>query len=205
MKHFTLTSLIPVFIFMAPDLKLNAAQAPPGASPPHTLGPTNAPVTLEMFGDFQCPQCANVEPIVKKLQNEFGDKLRVVFRHFPIEKHENATLAACAAEAAAQQGKFWEMADALFRTQWMWGKAPAPRTALIDRAKELGLNVPQFEDDLDAASTRARVDADTARGAALGVKSTPSIFINGYFVPNPEFNEKGFRAAIQAALTKSGQ
>jgi protein-disulfide isomerase len=157
-----------------------------------------------MFSDFQCPQCARVEPTVKKLQSEFGNKLRIVFRHFPLEKHENAVLAACAAEAAARQGRFWEMADALYRTQWMWARAPVPRIALIDRAKELGINVAQFEEDLDASALRERVAADQARGEALGVKVTPWIFINGYSVPNAEFNEKGFRAAIQAALAKGG-
>jgi len=157
-----------------------------------------------MFSDFQCPQCARSDPTVKKLKSEFGDKLRIVFRHFPMEKHQNAILAACAAEAAARQNRFWEMADALYRTQWMWENAPAPRVVLIDRAKELGLNVPQFEEDLDASELHERVAADQARGQALGVKSTPWVFINGYSVPNAEFNERGLRAAIQAALAKGG-
>jgi protein-disulfide isomerase len=142
--------------------------------------------------------------MVKKLKSEFGDKVRFVFRHFPMEKHQNAILAACAAEAAARQKHFWEMADALYRTQWMWGEAPAPRIALIDRAKELGLNVPQFEEDLDKTELRERISADQDRGQALGVKSTPWVFINGYSVPNAEFNESGIRAAIQKALAKGG-
>jgi len=142
--------------------------------------------------------------MVKKLKSEFGEKLRIVFRHFPMEKHQNAVLAACAAEAAAHQKHFWEMAEALYRTQWMWGEAPAPRIVLVDRAKELGLNVPQFEEDLDKAELRERIDADVERGQALGVKSTPWIFINSYSVPNAEFNESGIRAAIQKALSKGG-
>ena len=203
MKNFSRISFVAALVMSAPGVTLTASN-PPGATAPPTLGPADAPVTLEMFSDFQCPQCARTEPMVKKLKSEYGDKLRVVFRHFPMEKHQNAILAGCAAEAAAKQKRFWEMADALYRTQWMWGEAPAPRVALIDRAKELGLNVPQFEEDLDASELRERVAADQARGQALGVKSTPSAFINGYFVPNAEFNEAGFRAAIDAALAKKG-
>lgn len=204
MKNFTRISLVALLIIFARGVTLIASDPPPGATSPQTLGPANAPVTLEMFSDFQCPQCARTAPTVKKLKSEFGDKLRVVFRHFPMEKHQNAVLAACAAEAAARQKRFWEMGDALYRTQWMWGEAPAPRVVLIDRAKELGLNVPQFEEDLDASELRERIAADQARGQALGVKSTPWVFINGYSVPNAEFNENGLRAAIQAALTKGG-
>lgn len=203
MKNFCRISFAATLIMSATGMTL-AAPNPPGATAPPTLGSANAPVTLEMFSDFQCPQCARVEPMVKKLKSDYGDKLCVVFRHFPIEKHQNAILAGCAAEAAAKQKRFWEMADALYRTQWMWAEAPAPRVALIDRAKELGLNVPQFEEDLDATELRERIAADHARGQALGVKSTPSVFINGYFLPNAEFNEAGFRAAIDAALAKKG-
>jgi protein-disulfide isomerase len=204
MKNFFRISFVAALIMPAAAVTLTASN-PPGATAPPTLGPAAAPVTLELFADFQCPQCARTEPMVKAIKSEYGDKLRVVFRHFPMEKHENAILAACAAEAAARQKHFWEMADALYRTQWMWESAPAPRVILIDRAKELGLNVPQFEEDLDASELRERIDADQARGQALGVKATPSVFINGYFVPNAEFNEKGFRAAIDAALTKGNQ
>jgi protein-disulfide isomerase len=204
MKKFSWISFVTILIISAAGVTLTASGPPPGATPPHILGPGDAPVTLEMFSDFQCPQCARSDPTVKKLKSEFGDKLCVVFRHFPMEKHQNAVLAACAAEAAARQNRFWEMADALYRTQWMWENAPAPRVVLTDRAKELGLNVPQFVEDLDASELRERVVADQKRGQALGVKSTPWIFINGYSVPNAEFNESGIRAAIQKALAKGG-
>ena len=205
MKNLSRTSFFAVLMILPAGVTRTSAEAPPGATPPHVLGPSNAPVTLEMFGDFQCPQCARSEPMVKKLQSEFGNNLRVVFRHFPMAKHQNAELAACAAEAAARQKHFWEMADALYRTQWMWAEAPAPRLILMDRAKELGLNMPQFEEDLDLSASHERIAADQARGQALGVKSTPWIFVNGYSVPNSEFNEDGIRAAIKAALAKTGQ
>jgi protein-disulfide isomerase len=204
MKNFSRISFVALLSMFAAGITLIASDVPRGAEPPHILGPADAPVTLEMFSDFQCPQCARTDPVVKKLKSEFGDKVRIVLRHFPMDKHQNAIIAACAAEAAARQNRFWEMADALYRTQWMWGEAPAPRVALVDRAKELGLNVPQFEEDLNASEPRVRIAADRARGQALGVKSTPWVFINGYSVPNAEFNENGLRAAIQAALAKGG-
>lgn len=171
----------------------------------NALGPADAPVTIEFFSDLQCPQCARYEPVVRSLKTEFGDKVRLVFRHFPLNEHQHAMLAACAAEAAASQGKFWEMVDALYRTQWMWAKAPAPRSILKDQAKQLGLDLDRFEKDMDSAEINERIGQDQDRGNALKLKSTPSVIINGYNVPNPELNEDGMRAAIKAALAKAGQ
>jgi protein-disulfide isomerase len=173
--------------------------------PANVLGPADAPVIIEFFSDLQCPQCARYEPIVKSLKTEFGDKVRMVLRHFPLKAHEHAMLAACAAEAAANQGKFWQMAEALYKTQWMWARAPAPRTILMDQAKDLALDLDQFQKDLDSTECRERIDADQAHGQARGVKTAPSVLINGYNVPNTEFSENGFRAAIKAALAKTGQ
>src|SRR5437870_12958443 len=88
---------------------MQLAGAPSDATrPANVLGPAKAPVTIEFFSDLQCPQCARYEPIVKSLKTEFGDKVRMVLRHFPLNTHEHAVLAACAAEAAANQGKFWQ-------------------------------------------------------------------------------------------------
>src|SRR2546423_14984231 len=109
--------------------------------PANALGPATAAVTIEFFSDLQCPQCARYEPIVKSLKAEFGDRVRMGVRHFPLSAHAHALLASCAAEAAANQGKFWEMAEALYKTQWMWAKAPAPRTIILDQAKQLGLDL----------------------------------------------------------------
>jgi protein-disulfide isomerase len=173
--------------------------------PANALGSPTAPVTIEFFSDLQCPQCAKYEPIVKSVRAEFGDKVRLVLRHFPLSSHEHAALAACVAEAAANQGHFWEMAEALYRTQWMWGKAPAPRVIFRDQAKQLGMDLDQFEKDLDSPECRARVGVDAMYAQKIGIKTAPSIVINGYNVPNSEFNENGFRAAIKAALSKAGQ
>jgi protein-disulfide isomerase len=173
--------------------------------PANALGPASAPVTIEFFSDLQCPQCARFEPIVKQLKMEFGDRVRLVLRHFPLDTHENAALAACAAEAAANQHKFWEMVEALYKTQWMWGRAPAPRAILADEAKQVGLDLDKFEQDIDSPQCRSRVGSDSVYAESIGVKTAPSVVINGYNVPNSEFSEDGFRAAINAALAKSRQ
>lgn len=173
--------------------------------PSSALGPANAPITIEFFSDLQCPQCARYEPMVKTVRNEFGNKVRMVLRHFPLPGHEHALPAAWAAEAAANQGKFWEMAEALYKTQWMWAKAPAPRVIFMDQAKEIGLDLDKFQKDMDSSEVRQRVAADQAHAQNVGVKTAPTVVINGYNVPNSEFSENGFRTAIKAALTKASQ
>jgi protein-disulfide isomerase len=185
----------------------SGAFAAPGDKirPANAVGPANAPVTIEFFSDLQCPQCARFEPIVKSVRAEFGNQTQMVIRHFPLSAHEHATLAACAAEAAANQHKFWEMVEALYKTQWMWATAPAPRTILTDQAKSLGLDVDQFLRDMDDTDVRERIGADQEHARAVGVKTAPSVVINGYNVPTSEFNEAGFRAAIKAALAKAAQ
>ena len=173
--------------------------------PANAVGPANAPVTIEFFSDMQCPQCARYEPMVKSVRDEFGDKVRMVVRHYPLRAHEHAELAAWAAEAAANQKKFWEMIAALYKTQWMWGRAPAPRVVIMDQAKQLGLDMDQFQKDMDGSEVRDRVAADEAHAQKVGIKTAPSVVINGYNVPNTEFNEDGIRAAIKTALEKPAQ
>jgi len=171
----------------------------------NALGPANAPVVIEFFSDLQCPQCARYEPMVKSLKAEFGNKVRMVLRHFPLSGHKHALPASWAAEAAANQGKFWEMAEALYKTQWMWARAPAPRAIFLDQARRLGLDLDKFQKDMDATEVHDRVTADQSHAQAIGAKTAPSVVINGYNVPNTEFSENGFRAAIKGALAKAGQ
>lgn len=173
--------------------------------PANAVGRADAQVTIEFFSDMQCPQCARYEPMVKGIRDEFSDKVRMVIRHFPLKAHGHAELAACAAEAAANQKKFWEMVEALYKTQWMWAKAPAPRVIIMDQAKLLGLDLDQFQKDMDGNEVRDRIAADQHYAQSLGVKTAPSVVINGYNVPNTDFNENGFRTAIKTALAKPGQ
>src|SRR5439155_19524844 len=121
----------------------------------------------------------------------------------PMQAPENVMLASTAAEAAPHHGKFSQMAHALYRSQWTWTKAPAPHAILTDKARELGLDLDQFQTDLDGTEVRERIGADQTHAKSVGVKTAPSVVINGYNVPNSEFGENGFRTAIKAALAKA--
>src|SRR5438045_8623925 len=119
----------------------------------HIRGNPNAPVTMEEFGDFQCPPCASFATFGEGLLKEYDSRLRIVFRNFPLPAHEHAREAALAAEAAGFQGKFWEMHDALYREQSAWSKAPNVRELFGSYAGTLGLNMYQFNTDIDSEKT----------------------------------------------------
>jgi Na+/H+ antiporter NhaA len=140
----------------------------------HYRGPVDAPVTVVEYGDFECPYCGRAEPVVRELLQEFGD-VRYVWRHLPLnDVHPNAQLAAEAAEAAAEQGAFWEMHDLLFMHQ----DALRPRD-LIAYAEQLGLDVERFTDDLRGHTGGMRVAEDVDSAELSGVSGTPTFFING--------------------------
>ena len=137
-------------------------------------GPLDAPITLVEYGDFQCPYCGRAEPIVRELLADFGD-LRYVWRQLPLnDVHTDAQLAAEASEAAAAQGKFWEMYDMLLSHQ----EALSLRD-LIGYAEELGLDVGRFRDYLRKRKGTARIAEDVESADASGVAGTPTFFING--------------------------
>lgn len=155
------------------------AKAPPGANPGWSKGSPTAAVTVEEFADFQCPTCAYMHPKVQEVRAAFGDRVRIVFRQFPlIQAHANAYDAACAAEAAGMQGKFWEMQNMLFTNQQSWDKLANARQVFVDYAKNLSLDVNKFTDDMLSLAVKNRVDADMKRGQAVNVGSTPSFYIN---------------------------
>jgi len=176
-----------------------------GDTSAHVRGNPNAAVTLEEFGDFQCPPCGQFAGFAEELLREYDSRLRVVFRNFPLPAHEHAREAALAAEAAGFQGKFWEMHDTLYREQSAWSKAPNTRELFESYAGTLGLNIDRFKKDMDSDKARARVDSDYALGDFLGVKVTPTLFINNRPVEAQEKNAEGLRAAINAALNEKSQ
>src|SRR3954462_13171041 len=140
----------------------------------HTQGPPGAPVTLLEYGDYECPYCGSAYPIVKRLQEEMGDKLRFVFRNFPLNTiHEHAGVAAQAAEAAGSQGKFWEMHDLLYQHQ-----DDLLGDDLVRYALSLGLEIYRFEADLGGEVFAKRVREDFRTGVRSGVNGTPTFFIN---------------------------
>lgn len=165
----------------------------------HARGPRNAPVTLVIYGDFQCPSCALVSQAIDELQKQYEGKMRVVFHEFPLEMHKHAMEAALAAEAAAVQGKFWEMHDVLYQNQPVWGEATTASFLFDSYAESIGLDVARFRADRMAPDVRARVIADAAGGESRGVKSTPTIFINGIEL-RTGFTKDKMQEAIEAAL-----
>ena len=176
-----------------------------GSESIHIRGNPKAPVTMEEFGDFQCPPCGSFAAFAEELLKEYDSRLRIVFRHFPLTAHEHAREASLAAEAAGLQGHFWEMYDVLYREQAAWSKAPNAREMFESYAGTIGLNVDQFKKDIDGEQAKARVDSDQARGESLGIKLTPSLYINGQPVDPKDKNPEGVRAAINAALAGKPQ
>jgi protein-disulfide isomerase len=147
----------------------------PVAANEHALGPPDAPITLLEYGDYECPDCLNAMPIVNELRQRLGDKLRFVFRHFPNSSiHPRASVAAMAAEAAGEQGKFWEMHDALFRHQKDLFDLDLPHLAL-----SLGLEIYRFEREIESNAWSRRVREHFDGGEKSGVRGTPTFFING--------------------------
>jgi len=166
----------------------------------HVRGNPNAPVTLEEFGDFQCPPCGSFAAFGEELLKEYDSRIRLIFRNFPLSAHEHAREASLAAEAAGLQGHFWEMYDVLYREQTAWSKAPNARELFESYAGTIGLNVDQFKKDMDGEQAKARVDSDVARGESLEIKVTPTLYINGQPVDPKDKNPEGVHAAINAAL-----
>ncbi len=164
----------------------------------HVTGPPNAPVTLVEYGDFECPSCGKSHPMVKNLQRRLGDKLRFVFRHFPLTRiHPHAQHAAEAAEAAAAQGAFWQMHDRLFERQ-----LALEDDNLTEYAAELGLDADRLRAELDAGTYRARVKDDVLSGLKSGVNGTPTFFINVQRYDGAHGTEPLFEA-LQGASTGS--
>jgi protein-disulfide isomerase len=168
--------------------------------PTHVRGPGQAPVTLEEFGDFQCPPCGMISGPLLEIEKDYGLKLRVIFRNFPFPNHQHALEAAYAAEAAGLQGRYWEMHDLLYKEQANWSNAPDVKQLFVSYAKILGLEMDRFETDMAGPTAKARVTADQERGKSLGVNATPSIFINNQGLPPKSLNPTALRAAIEEAL-----
>jgi protein-disulfide isomerase len=148
--------------------------AVPVSSSDHILGPSEAAVTLVEYGDFECPNCAAAFPVVRNLLKSLDGQLRFVFRHFPVSiRHDHAQKAAEASEAAADQGKFWEMHGILFQNQ-----DDLDRDSLVKYAGDLNLDLERFAYELDEAVHAERVFRDLASGEASGVSWTPTFFLN---------------------------
>ena len=159
-----------------------------------TIGSSSAKVEIVEFSDFQCPFCSRVTPTLKQVEKEYGDRVRIVFKHLPLSIHPKAPAAHAAAEAAHRQGKFWEMHDAIFANQ----KEMAPEKYL-EYATQLGLDLERFKKDLEAPEVKQRVDADAAEAARLNVRGTPGFFVNGRYLSGAQPFE-AFKQRIEEEL-----
>ncbi|HEX4965641.1 MAG TPA: thioredoxin domain-containing protein [Thermoanaerobaculia bacterium] len=158
------------------DIKMEPVRVEVAATGP-AEGPASAPVTIVEFSDFQCPFCSRLTPTLKQVKDKYGDKVRIVFRQFPLPMHQNAQKAAEAALCANDQGKFWQLHDAMFGNQSALGV-----DQLKAKAAELGLKADDFNKCLDSGAKVAAVEADKKAGSEAGVNGTPAMFINGRFI-----------------------
>jgi len=140
---------------------------------------SDAKITIVEYSDYQCPACGYFHPIIEKLKDHYGEKMEVKYRYFPLSTHQFAALAARAAQAAKNQEKFKAMHDMLFENQDSWSSSGNPQAQFENYAREIGLDMEQFREDLNAAETQRIVMEAKKEGQRLGVDATPTFFVNG--------------------------
>ncbi len=173
-----------------------AAQIDIAGSP--FLGNPDAPVTVVLFSDFQCPYCAKMEDTVARLLAAYPEEVKVVFKHFPLRMHRYAGLAALAAIAAQQEGKFWQFHDRLFAAQ-----KELSQQKILAIAKEVGLDEKAFIAAIGSAEVKERLARDMAEGKKAGVTGTPTVFVNGREPDKPSF--EAIKKLIDAELAKKDE
>lgn len=167
----------------------------------HTEGKGTTGVAVVEFGDFQCPACSSYYPLTKQIKKEYGDKITFQFRHFPLVNiHQNAMAAHRAAEAAGNQGKFWEMHDLLYERQKVWEASQNAAQIFEDYATEIGLNVDTYKKDVASSTVNDRINADVKAAQALGATSTPTFVIDGKVVEPLPQDLAGFKKLIDEAI-----
>jgi protein-disulfide isomerase len=175
------------------------AEIKPGG---HSRGPQNAPVTLVEFGDYECPVCGTWYPFVNELLTRYPDKLRLEFHHYPlVSVHPNAMAGAMAAEAAGEQGKYWEMHDALFEHQREWGESPNPKPYFMNFASHIGLDLNRFEQSLSSPGLQSRILTDVSQAQDLHIEGTPTFFLNGQLI-QPKLNMEELVQLVETRLHK---
>lgn len=156
----------------------------------YSFGPEQTAVTVVEFSDFQCPACKATEPIVSQLKNTYGDSVKFVYRHFPLDTiHPNARLAAQASEVAGDEGKFWEFHDLLFAKQEEWSDITDKQQLLNtfgDYASQLQIDKASFLEKIESQEVAERVSRDSDLGTDLQVNSTPTFYVNGKQTAAPQ-------------------
>src|SRR5918996_465555 len=162
----------------------------------HVLGPADARVTLVEYGDYECPHCGALHPVIEAARKAFGGNLRFVFRHFPLRSsHPHALAAAKAAEAAGEQGRFWEMHHRLYQRQTELEDAD-----LLRHARKIGLDEARFQREIAARSHEGRIREGLASAAQSGASGTPSLFINGELYRGSLDRDDVFAVLARAAV-----
>ena len=159
-------------------------------------GAANGPVTIVEYGDFQCPFCLRSRPTIKQVMDTYPQQVRIVYKHFPLSFHREAMNAHRAAEAAREQGKFWEMHDRIFDT-------PSDLTAdtMRKHAEALGLDLAKFDEAYKSERVQKRIAADQEEGRKVGVRGTPAFFVNGKYIAGAQPFD-AFKREVDAALGK---
>jgi protein-disulfide isomerase len=151
------------------------------------IGDSKGKVVLTEYADFQCPACAAYHPLVNQLLKDYQGQIYLVYRFFPLTTvHQNAMIAAQAGYAAYLQGKFEDMYNMLFDNQASWATASNPEDIFISYAKKLGLDTNKFQKDLEAGETKNFIQNEYNQGLSAGINSTPTFFINGKIIQNPQ-------------------
>ena len=174
----------------------------PPSSDDHVRGDVNSNVSIIEYGDFECPACGAYEPLVEDLTKKYGDRVAFAFRNYPLPQHQDAVIAAQAAEAAGLQGKYWEMHDLLYSKQSEWtavGPGAVVSKYFDGYAKSLGLDVKKFDTDINSQGVKDKVQNDQSLGNAAKVDHTPTFFLNAKQIENPS-SEDDFSKVIDAAL-----
>jgi len=163
-------------------------------------GNKDAGVVLVEYSDFQCPACGAYHPIVKQLVEEMGNDFAFIYRHFPLQQHKHAKLAAYAAEAAGNQGKFWEMHAMIFEHQRDWSDVSDARDTFFEYAKSLGLDLVRFEKDINSDEIANKVSKSYSTGMKLRISGTPTFFLNGKKMEAPRSYDE-FKQTVQNELS----
>lgn len=187
----------------SPQTVENAAILPIDYTKGQKIGSDSAKVKLVEFSDLQCPACLAAEPSVQKIRSVYPDQLQFIYRHFPLSQHVHSRQAAILAEAAGEQGKFWEMHDKLFDTQTQWSEMSDSDAIafFLGLAKQLGLDENKVKQELQQDTFKAKIDADIAEGNRLGVNATPTFFLNGHKLNLQSFDD--LNTAVSQEINKT--
>jgi protein-disulfide isomerase len=204
--------------FIGNTKKAAAPASSKGILTEHVTGKGTTGVKLIEYGDFQCPACGSFYPALKQVTDTYGDQISFQFRNFPLYSiHPNAIAGARAAEAADMQGKYWQMHDKLYDENYTqlvaqnqnksystWIDASDPVPLFNDYATSLGLNLTKFKQDYKSTAANDRIQADLAEGNKLGVDSTPTFYLDGKKISNPDPTLAAFTKVLNAEIVKKG-